>query len=165
MEDLEGYTLLPVQDDHNCFACGPANSAGLKMRFYSNVDSVVSWLSVPDHLRGWNNLTHGGVISTILDEIMSWTAIHLLKRIILTKSMTVDFLRPVYVGTRLKAVGRIQSVRGENEAVMEGFLYDAQQAMCARARGTFALLKPKVARKLGIVDDAGLQRLLAETGD
>jgi uncharacterized protein (TIGR00369 family) len=155
---------LPVQDDHMCFACGPANSAGLKMRFFADRESVVSWVTVPDHLRGWSTLVHGGVTSTILDEIMSWAAIHLLKSIILTKSMQVDFRKPVYIGQRLQAVGRVHAVRHEREAVMRGRLYGPDGELCAEAQGVFALLKPNVARKLGIVEEETLRRLLPEIG-
>ena len=145
-----------------CFACGPANPAGLKMRFFANQDSVVSWLTVPDHLRGWNMLVHGGVTSTILDEIMSWAAIHLLKTIILTKSMRVEFKKPVFIGQPLRAVGRVVEIKNEREAIMEGLLYGPEDDLCAEARGNFALLKPKVARKLGIVDEQALRDLLPE---
>ena len=67
-------TLKPLRNrrDHHCFACGPQNPHGLKMTFYTDERSVYSWVTVPGHLRGWDNLIHGGVISAILDEIMSW---------------------------------------------------------------------------------------------
>ena len=157
------YEILPVQDDHMCFACGPANPAGLHMRFSAGSDRVVSYLSVPDHLRGWSTMVHGGVVSTILDEIMSWSAIHMFKTVILTKSMTVDFKKPVHVGRPLKAVGTVLEIRNEREAVMAGQLYSqAQDELYASARGVFALLKPKVALKLGIVDEKTLKDLLPE---
>ncbi|MFO7687033.1 MAG: PaaI family thioesterase [Desulfobacterales bacterium] len=163
MKPPSDFSPLPIQDNHMCFACGPANPAGLKMRFFANQDSVVSWLTVPDHLRGWNTLVHGGVTSTILDEIMSWAAIHLLKTIILTKSMKVEFRKPVFIGQPLRAVGRVVEIINEREAIMEGLLYGPEGDVCAEARGTFALLKPKVARKLGIVDDQALRDLLPES--
>ena len=152
MEEKNGYTLLPVQDDHNCFACGPANRSGLQMRFYAGDDEVVSWLTVPDHLRGWSTMVHGGIISTILDEIMSWTAIHLLKKIIVTKSMTVEFKKPIHIGQQLKAEGRILNIINRKEALMEGRLSNHNGELCASATGSFALLKPDVAERLGIVD-------------
>ena len=77
MPEDKKYTRLPVDEDHNCFACGPANPHGLHMSFMSNGEVVVSHLTVPEHRRGWNNMVHGGIISTILDEGMSWAAIHL----------------------------------------------------------------------------------------
>ena len=157
------YKILPVQDSHKCFACGPANPAGLHMRFAAGNDRVVSYLSVPDHLRGWSNMVHGGVVSTILDEIMSWSAIHMFKSVILTKSMTVEFKKPVHVGQALKAVGTLLETRNEREAIMKGELYSqTDNELHAVAKGVFALIKPKVAIKLGIVDEQSLKDLLPE---
>ena len=131
------------------------------MQLYANQDSVVSRLVVPDHLRGWSDLVHGGVISTILDEIMSWGAIHLLQKIILTKSMTVEFLKPVRIGESLRAVSKVVG-NMKNQATMEGLLYSEPETLCARSRGEFALLKPKVALRLGIVSDDELQNILSD---
>ena len=119
-ETEDDYKILPVQDNHMCFACGPANPAGLHMRFAAGSNRVVSYLSVPDHLRGWSNMVHGGVVSTILDEIMSWSAIHMFKSVILTKSMTVEFKKPIHVGQSLKAVGTLLETRNERELIMKG---------------------------------------------
>jgi acyl-coenzyme A thioesterase PaaI-like protein len=76
--------------------------------------------------------------------------------------MRVDFRKPVFVGQPLRAVGRVVEVKNEREAVMEGLLYGPEGEVCAEARGIFALLKPKVARKLGIVDEQALRDLLPE---
>jgi len=162
--DIEAhYKILPIQDNHMCFACGPANPVGLHMRFAADRDRVVSYLRVPEHLRGWSNMVHGGVVSTILDEIMSWSAIHMFKSVILTKSMTVEFKKPVQVGQSLKAVGTVLEIRNEREAVMKGQLYSqAENKLHAAAEGVFALLKPKVALKLGIVDEQTLKELLPD---
>jgi acyl-coenzyme A thioesterase PaaI-like protein len=160
MNKNPNYTLLPRQADHRCFACGPANPAGLKMRFYADQNSVVSWLTVPEHLRGWGTLVHGGVISTILDEIMSWTALHLIRSVILTKTMTVEFKKAIHIGQSLKAVGKIAAIDRDKEAHLEGLLYKDDGTLCARSSGVFALLKPKVALKLGIVDETELNQFI-----
>ena len=75
-ENRDDYMLLPAGESHNCFGC-PKNEAGLQMEFYLNekLDTVVSWLSVPDHLCGWGNIVHGGIISTLLDEAMGWAGL------------------------------------------------------------------------------------------
>ena len=112
MDEKEVLKPLPNTDTHNCFACSPINHSGLHMEFFTNDRSVFSWITVPDHLCGWNNLVHGGVLSTILDEIMSWAAIYLLKRVTMTKSMTVDFLKPVYIDHELKAAGVAHAAHG-----------------------------------------------------
>ena len=90
----EKYTQLPNSSDHNCFGCSPINKSGLQMKFYADDNTVYSDVSVPDHLCGWSNITHGGVLTTILDEIMSWTALHFIKRITMTKTMEIEFIKP-----------------------------------------------------------------------
>jgi len=127
------------------------------MKFFTDEKSVFSWLTVPEHLSGWNNLVHGGVLSTILDEIMSWSAICLLKKIILTKSITVDFIKPVFIGQELRIEGNVLEVKNRKEALLEGFIYDMDENICARSIGTFALITPQIAKKLGIMDDEALQ--------
>lgn len=153
-------TRLPVNDDHTCFACGPANPHGLHMRFLTDGEAVFSRLTVPDHLRGWNNMVHGGVISTILDEVMSWAAIHLIKSIIVTRTMSTDFLKPVFIGQQLTAEARITEICSRKEALLQGHLYNHKNVLCAAARGSFALLKPKVAEKLGIAGAEEIRELL-----
>ncbi|MBW1821422.1 MAG: PaaI family thioesterase [Deltaproteobacteria bacterium] len=145
------------RNDHKCFGCGPANPSGLRMKFFTNEMSVFSWVKVPDHLIGWDNLVHGGILSTILDEIMSWSAIHLLKKMILTKSMTVDFIKPVYVGMELKVEGNVLKKQSDREAVMQGRIYNKEGVLCAKSNGIYALIEPKVAKKLNIISEKALK--------
>jgi len=148
---------LPNRSDHNCFGCSASNTSGLQMKFYTDEASVFSWLTLPAHLSGWSNLVHGGVISTILDEIMSWTAICMLNKFILTKSMTVDFMRPVFIGQELRAEGRIAEVRGEREALVSGALYNGQNKLCAKATGKFAVFNPEDVSKLGLLGEQAIR--------
>ena len=72
-EEKPAQVWVPVEnDDMHCFACGKENRYGLKMGFESNGEKLRSGIIVPEHLRGWENLVRGGIISTILDEAMSW---------------------------------------------------------------------------------------------
>ena len=123
------------------------------MKFFTDEQSLFSWVTVPDHLCGWDRLVHGGVISTILDEIMSWSAITLLKRIILTKSMKVDFIKPVFVGKELTVEGKMLERTSDRESLMAGFLYNETKELCAKSEGTFALFTPEAAIRMGIMDE------------
>ena len=58
------------------------------MEFHANGSSIFSWITVPEHLCGWENLVHGGVISTMLDEIMARAMIHIIKLLSATTSWT-----------------------------------------------------------------------------
>jgi uncharacterized protein (TIGR00369 family) len=158
---MKEYKALRSRANHKCFGCSQTNEYGLKMTFYGGDDSVISKLAVPEHLCGWNNLVHGGVISTILDEVMGRGAIHLLKRLPMTKSFTVDFMKPVYIGSEINAEGRVLEVTGEREARLEGIIYNAEGAVCARSTGLFALFTPEAARKKGILSMEAINELEA----
>jgi uncharacterized protein (TIGR00369 family) len=127
------------------------------MRFFADSETVYSQLVVPEHLCGWSNIVHGGVLTTILDEIMSWSAIHLLKRIALTRSLTVEFVKPVQVGSELRAEARVREADGKNDAITEGVIFDPRGDACARATANFKVFSPAVARRLGIADEASIQ--------
>ena len=140
-------------DTNTCFGCSPTNSFGLQMKFFSNEETVYSWPSIPEHMGGWKKIAHGGIVSTILDEIMSWAALHLLKKVSLTTSMTVDFIKAVRVGEKLRAEGRVIDFNGKRTALVEGFLFNQKDELCAKSKGDFTVLSPKLAKRIGIVTD------------
>jgi uncharacterized protein (TIGR00369 family) len=127
------------------------------MKFFTDGQAVYSRVRVPEHLCGWSNIVHGGVLTTILDEIMSWAAIHILKRIALTRTMSVEFVKPVQVGSELRAEGRVRAVNGKNDAVTDGVIYDAKGDACARSTADFKVFSPAIARRLGIADEASIR--------
>lgn len=157
MESMDDYKQLPNSRDNHCFGCSPVNPSGLQMKFFTNDSAVISRIAIPAHLCGWNNLVHGGVLTTILDEIMSWSAIYLLKRVPLTKSIAIDFLKPVYVESALKAEGIVLDDKGKREAVMAGRIYNENDVCCVKATGTYAVFSPAVAKRLKITDQQSLK--------
>jgi len=136
-----------------CFGCSPANPSGLRLEFFTDDESIYSWVEVPGHLCGWKNLVHGGVISTILDEVMGRLVVHKMRCLPMTKSMTVDFLKPVSIDRELRAEARLIEIRSEREVLAEGLIFNEEGELCAKSRGTFASFKPDDGKKLGIKDD------------
>lgn len=161
---MNGYKEIPNADDHMCFGCSPRNPSGLQMRFFTDGTLVTSWITVPDHLCGWDKLVHGGVISTILDEIMSWSALYLNKGFAVTKSMTVDFIQPAFTGEEMRAEGKVLEVKDKHDIVMAGSLYNSRSELCAESVGTFTILSPRIAKRMGVVTDESsrnFQRVLS----
>ena len=159
------YRRLPHREKDNCFGCSPHNSAGLHLQFYTNGEKVVSWLRVPRHLSGWDHIVHGGVIATMLDEVMGWSALHLLRKMPLTKTITVEYLKPVYVDEDLTIEGRPVQGHGDREAVIHGFLYNKDGELCSKATGNFALFSFDAMRERGVVDEKiveDVQRMISQ---
>lgn len=152
-KDLNSLKQLTSSENHNCFGCSPSNIHGLHMKFYADTDRVYSKLSVPGHLCGWDTLVHGGVIATICDEIMSWSVLYLLRKIVLTKSITIDFTRPITVGEDLLAIGFTDKKNSEREALMRGELYNSRDELCAVSHGLFALFDIDVLKEKKLISD------------
>ena len=159
-ENRDDYFLLPAGESHNCFGCSPKNESGLHMEFYLNQgqDAVVSWLSVPEHFCGWGNIVHGGIISTMLDEAMGWAALVLLRKLVLSKSISVEFFRPVFIGKEIKVEGNVLEVGNDREAVMQGCIYDGDE-LCARSSSAYSLFTIEYIKKLGVVEEKMLNEL------
>ena len=119
-------------------------------------------LTVPSRFRGWSKLVHGGVISTILDETMSWAAIILTKRFILTKTMTIRFQRPIFVESTLYGIGSIKEMTGERKAIVTGELFDAQGQLCAASEGEFVLYTKEQFARLDILHAGYLEAMAAD---
>ena len=143
------WTPLPNHDKY-CFACGTENNFGLKMTFASNGEQLRSILTVPDNTRGWSNLVHGGILATILDETMSWTAIHLTSHFILTRNINISFKKPVFIGNQLTATGEIIEKSGKN-ARLSAQIHDQSGALCCSGKGDFALFTEPEFARLNIV--------------
>ncbi len=158
MEKEENYRFIPTNGwDKHCFGCSPSNPAGLQMKFYTDEKSIYSWPKVPAHLCGWNNLVHGGVISTILDEVMGWAAIHLLKLIVLTKTMTIDYIQPVFINDELKAEAWITKFDNDGEVIIDATLHNGRSELCAKSTGVFSYFPPAKIKEMGIMDDESLR--------
>ncbi|MDA8139322.1 MAG: PaaI family thioesterase [Desulfobacteraceae bacterium] len=149
-------TFVPIENfirDNHCFACGSKNPFGLHMKLACNGERVASEVMLPGHLCGWGNLIHGGIITTLLDETMSWAAIHLLKRLILTRTMETEFILPVAPNTTVRTEGWVDRVVKNTEALVKAALYDENEQLCAQSTGRFALLSAKMMRRLKIMDE------------
>ena len=134
---------LPKTSGTRCFGCGGDNPLGLKMSFYCIGKTVRSDLSLGEHHMGWENIAHGGIISTILDEIMGWTVIAFRRVFFVTRSIEVQYLRPVRLNTPLTAVGEIAEDRALKGCSTKGYLIDATGMKLAEGRAEMVYLSEK----------------------
>ena len=146
--------MVNFDTERGCFACGPENPIGLKMEFFTDGKTVYSWPMVSTQLCGWKSVVHGGIVTTMLDEVMSWAAYQIIRKLILTRSIHVDFMHPVPAERPLRAEGAVKEITRDTEGVLTARLFDDVDRLCAKATGVFALMKPKIARRLGIIEDS-----------
>jgi len=105
--------------DHHCFACGDTNPIGMGLRIeLGERRASTTWVPGSDYV-GWSDRVHGGLLATVLDEVMAW-APSSDDAWAVTAAFAVRFHQPVRPGEELRAEGwvesqrrRIYEVRGE----------------------------------------------------
>jgi acyl-coenzyme A thioesterase PaaI-like protein len=136
---LEGRPLV-VRSDHGCFGCGRLNPHGLRLAFRTLPDSLGPgvWARfTPERtFEGYAGVVHGGIISTVLDELMAWA---LYERGIwaVTAQLAVRFRRPIVVGAATRVIGRLVADRGRLVETSGEIRSAADDALLASASGVF----------------------------
>ncbi len=93
---------------YNCFGCSPHNPIGIKLDFYfDDIEKEVTaeWVPGANYV-GYNDILHGGIQATLLDEIASWVVYAVLGTGGVTSQMHIRYRKPVNIndGTiKLKA--------------------------------------------------------------
>jgi len=89
---------IKLEDDNYCFACGRENPCGLKLSFNYLGEGKLTLDFTPLKMhQGYKDLTHGGIITTVLDEAMIQVAIaEGIKSV--TAEMNIRFKNPLMAG-------------------------------------------------------------------
>ena len=131
-----------VFEPHHCFACGELNEHGLQLALHADATGCWTEVTLDLAFQGWDGVAHGGILCTILDEVMAWSVIGQ-DTWGVTARMTVDFKRPVPVGRRLRAEG---TVTGSHRRLIRtaGRLTDAATGeLLATSEGTYMAAPPE----------------------
>jgi uncharacterized protein (TIGR00369 family) len=94
-------------EPHRCFACGELNEHGLRLELHTDASGCRTDLTLDPRFQGWEGVAHGGILCTILDEVMAWSVIGRGTWGV-TARMAVEFRRPVAVGRAIRAEGEVR---------------------------------------------------------
>ena len=107
--DVPGVPRFEI-DPHHCFACGTLNTSGMGLVLHVEPGRCWTELAVERRFEGWDGIAHGGIIATILDEVMAWALVGE-DNWGLTARMNLEFKRPIQVGLPIRAEGWITRSR------------------------------------------------------
>jgi acyl-coenzyme A thioesterase PaaI-like protein len=139
-------TPLAVRDDHYCFGCGGLNSYGLHLHFFRNEDGNgvwAPWTPKREH-EGYSGIAHGGIISTVLDEVMGW-ALSSREIWAMTARINVAFRKPVEIGIPTRAIARIERDSGRKLDLVAEVRRASDDVLLADATAVFVRVNPDTA--------------------
>ncbi len=102
---------MQLVDRNICFACGKDNPQGMRLPMVADENGARVEYLIPVHFQGWSGITHGGIVATLLDELMAWS-VRSRGYSTVTAEMSVRFRKPVRVGERVYGQGWVVSEQG-----------------------------------------------------
>ena len=127
---------------HNCFACGSLNTHGLRLELHADDGRCWTDVALPKRFEGWEGIAHGGIICTVLDEVMAWALVeHDLWGV--TARMAVEFKRPVPVERAIRGEGWIVEARRRLVTAGGRLIDPADGTVLATAEALFVGASPE----------------------
>lgn len=130
----------PLADNY-CFVCGKDNPRGFKIEVsYCDEElAAETELSLAREFQGWADVIHGGILATLLDEMMA----HAVWRFAgpgLTLSLEVRFHAPLKPGEQVRVRGVLHPANGSRRLAEAEIIRLADGARIASGKSRFLLL-------------------------
>ena len=140
MSDILRLTPNPA---NNCFGCGGANDAGMKLTFeQDNVNrKIVGRFVLGERYQGGGGFAHGGIIAVLLDEAMGKVCRFREVRAV-TAELTVNYLKPIDVTKEIVVEGRETEQKGRN-IFMAGEIRNGAGDVLAKGTARFVVVGEK----------------------
>jgi uncharacterized protein (TIGR00369 family) len=133
---------------HSCFVCGESNQAGLKIRFETDGKIVQTRFKPRAEHVGFQHTVHGGIIATLLDEIMVWACAVQTRRFAYCAELNVRFVSPARPGLELIALGTLVENRRGRIFEARGELRGHNDELLATSTGKYLPIKDVDATEL-----------------
>lgn len=95
------WRVLP---DYRCFGCSPVNGKGLRLRFQPDGDGIACALRFDRDYESHPGVVHGGVLSTVCDEIMGNLLVLRVGIPVFTTTLRVRFITSATIGVDYRCV-------------------------------------------------------------
>ena len=133
----EERIYLPKLQGDRCFACGGVNPIGLKLDFYRLGNTICTDILLGRHYEGWSNMAHGGIISTLLEETMSWAVLFFKRNFFTCRGINIKYIRPVLVGEDIRVSAKLSEQSAFSEIKVLGEIRDSKKVLLVRGSGDF----------------------------
>ena len=135
--------ITPIADNY-CIVCGRDNPQGLriKVKYHPEEAAAETELSLPREYQGWADVIHGGILATLLDELMAHAVWHFAGPG-LTLSMETRFHHPLKPDERIRVRGVLTAMNGSRRTAEAEIIRVADGKKIAGGKSRFLLLEEK----------------------
>jgi uncharacterized protein (TIGR00369 family) len=135
------------RDEYNCIGCSPQNEIGFHLQFYDNDDELIAGWIPEKKFMGYPDVIHGGIQSTLLDEIGGWAVYVKCETVGVTQEMTITFHHPLRI-TKGETTLKCRLIeRKEKQAILHAELFDGEGRLCSEAKLTYYIDPQDIAEK------------------
>ena len=129
-------------DGYMCFGCAPENPQGLHMEFYEDGEDIVAFWEPESHYQGWLETLHGGIQTTMMDELAGWVVLRKLQTSGVTSRLDARFLKSISTREpRLMIRGAYQGAETECHIHRDGDIQFAERTLFAGGHRIFCCHK------------------------
>jgi len=136
--------VVPLADDY-CFVCGRDNPLGLhlQVRYMPEARAAAANLTLPREYQGWADVIHGGILATLLDEMMA-QAVWKFAGPCITLSLEVRFHHPLKPGEEISVRGLLTSPDGSRRTAQAEIRRTRDNQRIASGKSKFLLVNEGV---------------------
>ena len=121
--------------EYNCFGCCPENPIGLHMEFYEE----------------WVNTMHGGILSTLIDEVCGWVVTRKLQTSGYTVQLNVKFKKAIpttepELTIKAKVVKQVR-----NLVYISAEITNSKGELCNEGEAIYFLMNQEKAKEMGFL--------------
>lgn len=139
MEALPGFK--------NCFVCGKDNPFGLNITFLKDKNEVRAELIPESKHQGFKGIVHGGILFSILDEIMGRTAVITKRVLTLTVEINIKYRKKAKVGEKIIFTAHMTQDLGRMIEA-QGQVCKEDGTLLAEAKGRFIVLSKEMQKEV-----------------
>jgi len=131
--------------NYNCFGCSPNNQMGMQMEFVDAGDLIICEWQPKEHLQGYENILHGGIQATLMDEIASWFVYTKLETGGVTSRVSVRYKSPVFTNRgKIKITAELKEIN-RNLANITTKIFDADGKLCSEGEIQYFIMSKEQA--------------------
>ena len=132
---------------YHCFGCCPTNPLGLHLEFWQDGEEIVAFWQPSGDFQGWGNVLHGGIQTTLVDEVGAWAILLTCDAAAVTSKLEMKFIKPVSTEEGTVTIrSRVKEAKRQI-VVVESEIFNSAGLLCSKGLAHYFTFSRKNAPK------------------